>query len=295
MLAWFRGRQAALLFAVLAACTDSNEPDVELNVLLNHGDGTFVSRVRYGSATTTPQTPYVSLADFDGDGKLDIAAFRSNDGGELNVLLGNGDGTFRVRSHLIDYEGPLAVSDFNSDGKADLVVELPGNRIRLLLGRGDGSFEPGVDVGVEVPNTGALGGAQSIAVGDFNNDGLPDVVVASLAFACSIYLGNGDGTFVAQEDIALSGWPLSVEVADFDHDGKSDVAVMGGFLVGPVAHELLQGRGDGTFQVSTIPSMAAAAAAADFDRDGYPDLALVGGLSATCGSAVFLNEKPGTF
>src|SRR5205085_2079289 len=112
---------------------------------------------------------------------------------EISILLGNGDGTFRARSYSTDYEGALAASDFNSDGKADLVVAMPGNQVRLLLGRGDGSFEPGTDL--DVAAVGAARWPQSIAVSDVNSDGFPDVIVANVYGAGTVYLANGDGTF----------------------------------------------------------------------------------------------------
>src|SRR5438034_215867 len=125
---------------------------------------------------------WVAVGDFNGDDKFDLAVanFHSAD---VSVLLGNGDGTFppAINSGL---GGSPVVADINGDGKLDLVTE--GS---VRLGNGDGTFKPAVNF-----STGAS--PISVAVGDFNRDGKPDLAVANNGSGnVSVLLGNGDGTF----------------------------------------------------------------------------------------------------
>src|SRR5262249_19973060 len=140
-----------------------------VSVLLSNGDGTFQPTRNFGGGRF--QT--VAVGDFNGDGRLDLAA-----GGQsgLAVLLGNGDGTFQEeRSVPFARTGWfVAVGDFNGDGRPDLaVVDHYIGIVSVLLGNGDGSFQQAQDFGVGGEN------AWSVAVGDFNRDGRPDLVTAN--------------------------------------------------------------------------------------------------------------------
>jgi DNA-binding beta-propeller fold protein YncE len=114
-----------------------------------------------------------------------------------------------------------AVGDLNGDGRADLVVaNEASNTVSVLLGNGDGTFQPRTDYAA---GTNPLG----IAVGDFNGDGKVDLVTANFGSkGVSLLLGNGDGTFQPRTDIALSTTPVSLAVADLNGDGKLDLAVV---------------------------------------------------------------------
>lgn len=136
-----------------------------LDVLLGRDDGTLKSTVNY-IVGAGPQS--VAVGDFNGDGKLDVAA--ANYGGNVSILLGNGDGTFRGPTNYTTGNSPsfVAVRDFNGDGKLDLIVTNSGagNGVRsvsVLLGNGDGTFR--------ATNYTFGFGSDSVAVGDFNHDG----------------------------------------------------------------------------------------------------------------------------
>jgi FG-GAP-like repeat len=157
----------------------------------------------------------------------------ANDGG-VGVLLGNGDGTFQ--SALAYGTGgsvvrSVAVGDVNGDGKPDLLVahqnRYPKNgTVGVLLGNGDGTFQPAVAYG--------SGGqsAHSVAVGDVNGDGKPDLVMANQSGAnwddraVGVLLGNGDGTFQTAVVFGSGGhWPFSVTVGDLNADRKPDLVL----------------------------------------------------------------------
>jgi hypothetical protein len=205
------------------------------------------------------------------------------------VLLGNGDGTFQP---AVNYAaGPMprsiAVGDFNGDGKPDLAVAEEGtahsftdSAVSVLLGNGDGTFQPAV-------NYGAGSMPVSVAVGDFNGDGKPDLVVADLGLVAnnsgvSVLLGNGDGTFqdaVGFNFDAGATYPESIAVGDFNGDGKPDFAVANTQFP---AISVLLGNGDGTFQTAVNFDAKLGprfVAVGDFNGDGKPDLAVVADLA----------------
>jgi predicted NUDIX family NTP pyrophosphohydrolase len=183
----------------------------------------------------------------------------------------------------------IAVGDFNGDGVADLAVaNESSNSVSVLLGNGDGSFQP--------PRTfGAGNGPTSVAVGDFNGDGVADVAVANGGSypyyrdgSISILLGRGDGSFTAVQTIAAGDTPASIAIADFDGNGTSDLVIVnsgywvddpeGGYdFVADTTSRLFLGNGDGTFgsdAVLEVGSAPAWVAVADFNEDGLPDLAV---------------------
>ena len=270
-----------------------------VDIMLGYGDGTFQPAVSYGTGTASPR--FVVVTDVNGDGKLDlVVANRCIDNGCLveavvAVLLGNGDGTFQPAVTYNSgglFASSVAVADVNGDGKPDLVV---GNdcadsncdgSVGVLLGNGDGSFQPVVPYRV--------GGnfAYAVAVADVNGDGRPDVLVNTNSCkhgscnqgAVGVLLGNGDGTF--QPVVThLSGGNFqifsagSLAVADVNKDGKPDLVVQNAQCcnsVDAVAGVLL-GNGDGTFQpVVTYPSGAGgwgtSVAVADVIGDGTVDI-----------------------
>jgi probable HAF family extracellular repeat protein len=266
----------------LAAADASND---QILVMLGNSDGTFQSPVAYRTGNNPSN---LIGADFDGDGNLDIAVadYLDND---VIVLQGNGDGTFHWNGIVtLTGSGPwaLAVADFNGDGRLDLAsANQPGNTISILLGNGDatfhgeGSFQPRADLPTNA-------NPAQIVVGDFNGDGILDMAVANFgAFAghtVSVFLGNGNGTFKPKVDYAVSLAPLSVVAADFNGDGKLDLAVANSCGSSspcgrPGSVSMLLGNGDGTFKTHVdypAGSFPYTIVAGDFNGDGKLDVAV---------------------
>src|SRR5262249_11018670 len=194
-----------------------------VSVLVGNGDGTFQAAVNFG-AGVGPRS--VAVGDFNGDGVQDLAVANSGFvSTNVSVLLGNGDGMFQaaVNFGVGNFPVSVAVGDFNGDGVQDLAVVNGGvgyNGVSVLLGNGDGTFQAAVNFGAGVTPV-------SVAVGDFNGDGVRDLVVANFFISnnVSVLLGNGDGTFQAVVSFGAGSFPRSVAVGDFNGDGRQDLAV----------------------------------------------------------------------
>jgi hypothetical protein len=195
-------------------------------VLLGNGDGTFQAAVTYNSGGLF--TNSVAVADVNGDGKPDLVVGNfcsdSNCDGSVGVLLGNGAGTFQpVVTYGTGglYAKAVAIADVNGDGKSDvLVLTQPagGDVVGVLLGNGDGTFQPAVAYpsgGHSVPPFSSL-----LAVADVNGDGKPDLIVensqccGSADGVLGVLLGLGNGTFkpVVSYQSAAGGWGTSAAV-----------------------------------------------------------------------------------
>jgi len=217
--------------------------DGTISVLLNKGKGSFGAATLITSvASLSPHDNSLAIADFNGDGKLDIAVISSYPGAYTSVvyvLLGNGDGTFQAP--LTSTAGPeyfytssLAAGDFNNDGKMDLLVTFEGQcsssyhgsaAYAFLEGNGNGYFTAGTPV--------CVGGDMPIypLVADFNGDGKLDAVIPMLEQYGSIQgpvvlQGNGDGTFNRIGDFYVGSTGRGAVVADFNGDGMPDIAVL---------------------------------------------------------------------
>jgi uncharacterized membrane protein len=187
------GDGKADLVIAIRCSENGNCADSAVGVLLGNGDGTFRTAVTYGSGGYDARS--AAVADVNGDGKPDLVvanacASASNcpsGGGEVGVLLGNGDGTFQAAAAYGSggyYANSVVVADVNGDGKPDLVVvnsctdsNCTNSNVGVLLGNGDGTFQAAVTY-----SSGGYG-ATSAAVADVNGDGKPDLLVATVGVA----------------------------------------------------------------------------------------------------------------
>lgn len=263
-----------------------------------------------GSSFGTPRfvqlqrTPFaLATGDFNGDGIVDVAAiqpatFPTYTNGELNILLGNGDGTFQpVRVFGTNsWPADLAAGDVNGDGFPDLIVVNARVRtqdpssLSVFVSNGDGDFTLTATYETGSGNWGA------VSLADFNGDGFSDVaavLTSNIPANGGLYvlLSNGDGTLQEPVHYSLGMLVQSIAAGDFNTDGWMDLAA--GAAAG--LHVLL-GNGDGTFQPALFNGLARGFSAlhlGDFNADGIFDLTGVG--LAPSAVTVVLGNGDGTF
>ncbi len=310
------------------------DADTGICVLLGNGDGTFQNPVVYPTIDTGPYSLALAIGDVNGDGHVDLVVSSYEDvasyEGEVNVLLGNGDGTFQPPAVYASGGGggssSIVIKDLNGDGRPDLILAdgcqdlncstgFHGG-VSVLMGNGDGTFQTAVTY-----DSGGVQ-AQSIALADVNGDGHPDLVVANLCESSggcgggvgpggvSVLLGSGDGTFQAAVSYSSGGYNANpVAIWDINGDGRPDVIVgnacqssscNNGSVNGNVG--VLLGNGDGTFQPPATYSSgeygANSLALADLNGDGHPDVVAAGNMTASDSHgevSVLLNNGNGTF
>jgi hypothetical protein len=294
--------------------------DGRVGILLGNGDGTLQAETFINVLTTSPPcTTYgVAVGDFNGDGFLDLAVVCHNivlgkypDNGSIQILLGNGDGTFQTPVvYAIDGLNPssIFVADFSGDKKLDLaVLNQASNNITILLGNGDGTFGTAVDYAMPSGTT----PRSSMAIGDLNGDGRADIAVAggaSVGGVITVFLANPDGTLgtgtnwitTTQTVCAQScGAPTAVAITDVNNDGKLDLVADDNAGAGLVC---LLGNGDGTFGAVIVSDAArvfatvpASLATGDFNGDGKQDLAEALGTETLQDVAIYFGKGDGTF
>jgi hypothetical protein len=277
-----------------------NSCSSDISVLIGRGDGTFRKAVNYSA----PFAASVTSGDFNGDGKIDLA-WAGGDG-TVGILTGQGDGTFQAGDNLSLGQRliptAIAAGDFNRDGRLDLAVAtIYGGAYNfgtaeVLLGNGDGTFQPPVSYDSPQDST-------ALTIGDFNQDGIPDLALATLNMnGVNILLGNGDGSFRYGSQFTSGDGSMSVAAGDFNNDGALDLVVANNGIgttfngnLSPGNLSLFLGNGDGTFR-SGLNSIAGyrptAVAAADFNGDGKADLA-VGNYNGALD--ILLGKGDGTF
>ncbi|MGC9946964.1 MAG: FG-GAP-like repeat-containing protein [Bryobacteraceae bacterium] len=279
---------------LLAACLAGSE----VFVFPGRGDGTFESAIatQLPIVTVTGQILLVlqpAVADFDGDGNLDIVllggtAYTETNGtngiedGAVYLLRGRGDGTFQTPQPVTAFAGTVALAfvaaDFNGDGRPDLaalsVGEVGSNTekgvtLTIALGQGDGTFKIAESYPIDF--------GFNLTAADVNGDGIPDLVVSGFSLPSSVALkdataglgvftGNGDGTFKLAGSVSLEGSSFlsNTCLADVRGTGHPDIVVAqwagieGAKTVSTIEGSiaLLAGNGDGTFQnpVNVVPS-----------------------------------------
>jgi hypothetical protein len=217
-----------------------------VSVLLGHGDGSFAAPITYDSYYGQLYSP--TLADFNGDGNVDVAVAGWQMYGAL-VYLGNGDGTLQQPSDFATDRGSnsVAAGDFNGDGKLDLVSASgysdTSHSVSMLLGNGNGTFQTARFFA-------AGNGPASATASDVNGDGKLDLVLTnggstSSPGGVSVLLGNGNGSLAGPITTATGGGG-SVTVADFNGDSRPDAAATGWNNVSVLLN-------DGDWAVQTTP------------------------------------------
>jgi hypothetical protein len=242
----------------------SDNIDFKTGILLGGGKGHFVQ--------VGPTIPGAveGIADFNGDGKLDLIVSAAANGSNVrtDAYLGNGDGTFTLSQTLVGGDnysvvGFVAIGDFNGDGKLD--IAFPG---RVCLGNGDGTFQPAIFTNMT---------GRAIATADVNGDGKLDLITDNV----SISLGNGDGTFTSAAGVNLNGhFSYYIGLGDFNGDGILDIALAPTNSQGEnQSVMILEGRGEGTFKMPMVyPSdpggVVRGFVMGDFNGDGSMDFLL---------------------
>jgi len=296
------------------AASDIASPHTAWITVANPTPGGGISNVAYFQiaspaptvVVSAPSPPFVNgelsnpiVADFNNDGKLDIAinTFDSQNNLLVSIVLGNGDGTFQAPVNYIlpnnnGGQGPQIVTgDFNGDGKLDLVVS-SNVFSSILLGNGDGTFQSPVSLPANL---------FPIVAGDFNGDGKLDLAGLENEYTdVLVMLGNGDGTFQP-----LTPFPSELPVgqsfaglltADFHGAGVLDLAVLDASDPRGGGATIFQGNGDGTFHLTgtcNTQDDTASFFAADFNGDGKQDIAFDYSLPPNQGFAVTFGDGNG--
>ena len=165
--------------------------------------------------------------------------------------------------------GSVAIGDLNGDGKPELVTangRYETNTVSVLANRGDGTFRAQRDYATGL-------GPNSVAIGDLNGDGKPELATAnSRASSVSVLANRGDGTFQAKLDYATGSGPYSIAIGDLNGDGKPELAT-----ANPDANtvSVLANRGDGSFQAKldyATGDYPVSVAIGDLNGDAKPDL-----------------------
>lgn len=247
----------------------------------------------------TGRPTFLAVGDFNNDGHPDIAV---GEGSDLEILLNAGNGTFYSAAAYQFYDvSSIAIGDFNGDHNLDLVITtISSDLVSVMLGKGDGTF-------LSPTNYPEGNGANGVAASDFNNDGKLDLVVSNGYYQeqdinqFSLLVGNGDGTFQSPISFATDQIPRAIAAADFNGDGKMDVAVLCSYWNIPVPAgtdvvDIFLGDGTGAFQKSSsyhVDFEGWGLSVSDLNGDGSPDIAVLNGFVGDV--TVLLNRRNGTF
>jgi FG-GAP-like repeat len=265
-----------------------------VDIFLGKGDGSFVSagNYLYGFFQPAPDVSSIVAADFNGDGKTDLAA-------QGTVLLGHGDGMFSGNFFVQTSPSNLVISqtigqggvtgDFNGDGKPD-VISFTQDSVSVSLGDGTGKLS----LAHRYVLTGTI---QTLATASLRNNGIADLVVittdASGNWTLNVMLGNGGGSFGAPasypQAVPFSQSEPAIALADLNDDHFPDLVALSNGQV-----EVFLGKGDGTFASGATyfaGTGPASLLAADFNNDGHIDLA----VTSQAGLGILLGQGDGTF
>jgi hypothetical protein len=318
----------------------------------NNGNGTFTDvteKSGTGGDTRVGESWYTSAAwvDLDNDGKLDLVVLRYVQWDFEDVWCGenrpgyraychpdifpaiaplvfhnDGNGHFTEVAQKIGLGTPgkglgIAIADFDRDGAIDIAVANDSMPEFLFHNKGNGTFEEtGLTAEIAVDSDGRTYAGMGIDFADFDNDGLPDLVITNLANQkYALYRNNGDGSFtydsymsgIARMTLLHSGW--GIHFLDYDNDGLKDLLITQGHDLDTVELNypqlrykepmlLARNMGKGVFvdvskdsgAVFSQPWVGRGMAVGDLDNDGRLDAV----VTTNGGEAHILhNETPG--
>src|ERR1700757_3428700 len=232
----------------------------------------------------------IASADFNSDGKLDLAISGNISQRGVFLLFGNGLGSFGAPNFINNslYSQSIISADFNNDGKADLasIENSDPGYLKIMLGNGAGNFSAADSFQVGSYPT-------SLCAADFNGDGKLDFAVANNSSNyISVLLGNGSGSFAAQLTFPAITFQSSIYSGDFNGDGKADLALASDNNVGG-ADTLAVFLGNGAGSFATVVTYIAGGnsysiCSKDFNGDGYDDIAV--SHNATSNVSIFLSQ-----
>jgi hypothetical protein len=275
----------------------SHNPDV-LYLFTNQGNGTFGPPSVL--ASLGPDRSFV-VADFDGDGRPDIAISGLDQSGNENthVLINNGGGTFtdNVPTALANVGGTLTAGDFNLDGRTDLAVEGTVQTsivLKTFLNLGSNSFSQVSNITLAPAGSNLY----DFSVGDFDHDGFPDLAgtngggqgggAASMLFLW----GDGTGNFASSQQVIAADGFFSAS-GDVNGDGIPDIVTPDGMLAATV---VLGSTGRSFPEPETLlPDVASSISVGDVNGDGFPDLLFAGDPVHQISGSTFLNDGRGNF
>ena len=266
-----------------------------VSVLLGKGDGRFQNALNAAQGIGTFD---MTVGDFNGDGKLDvaIAGYISSQQNVIQILLGTGDGTFSKGQTIVlpsnASASSIATADFNGDGKLDLA--LASQKLILYKGAGNGTFSQAASITVGAPPALA-----QVRAGDFNADGKPDLSVSDGQNLYALF--NTENFSFSTVKLASAPDGIFATAVDVNQDGRTDLIVTSWACssiknVGCETWEVLLGQSNKTFRKSFSLYLGQFGVfgdpiAADINGDGINDIVGIGSYALS----VYLGNPDGTY